>query len=147
MQIIDGSHWLTVIPNDDVAFLKGSPLRRAVRLNGDDQDPALDRQVVEAHNATMQGNVLPSHADVTAPDLAVLDEASGDELRRINPYGEADALRRQDHRRIYADDIPARRDQRTPRVAWVERGVGLDNVVDEPAGPGAKQRSDRKSVV
>jgi hypothetical protein len=31
----------------------------------------------------MEGNVLPSHADVAAPDFTILDEPSGNKLCRI----------------------------------------------------------------
>src|SRR3990172_9063092 len=41
--------------------------------------------VMVAHNATMEGNVFPSHADVAALDFTILDEPSGDKLCRSNP--------------------------------------------------------------
>ena len=46
----------------------------------------------------------------------------------------AEALRRHDHRRVDADDVAARRDERPARVAGIERGIGLDDVVHQPAG-------------
>ena len=36
----------------------------------------------------MEGNVLPSHADVAALDFTILDEPSGNKLCRINPQRE-----------------------------------------------------------
>ena len=36
----------------------------------------------------MEGNVLPSHADVAALDFTILDEPSGDKLCHINPQRE-----------------------------------------------------------
>ena len=44
----------------------------------------------------------------------------------------------QNGRRIHADDSTSRIDQRAAGVAGVERGVGLDNVVDQAAGIGTE---------
>ena len=57
----------------------------------------------------------------------------GDVLRGADGDGEADALRRRDARCVHADDLAGRVDQRAARVARVQGGVGLDEVVDEVA--------------
>ena len=47
--------------------------------------------------------------------------------------GKADALRAPDHRGVDADDLAARGHQRPAGIAGIERGVGLDHVLDQPA--------------
>src|ERR1035441_7552475 len=88
------------------------------------------------HEAAMQGYVLSAHADEAARDLADLNEPAGDVLGRVNGDGETDALGRQDDGSVDADHFAARIDQRPAGIAGVQRGVRLDDVVDEPPGVG-----------
>ena len=71
--------------------------------------------------------ILPSRMSRAATNLAVL---RGD--------GEAEALGREDDGGVDADDFAAGVDERAAGVAGVEGGVGLDDVVDEPAGGAAE---------
>jgi hypothetical protein len=48
------------------------------------------------------------------------------------------------HRGIDADDLAARRHQRAAGIAGIERGIGLDNVVDQPAGARAQAAAERR---
>jgi hypothetical protein len=88
-------------------------------------------------------HVLAADADPAAPDLAVVDEGRRHELRNARRYGEADALRGQHDCAVDADDLTPRVDQRSTRVARVQCGVRLDDVVDEPAGAGPERPAER----
>ena len=79
-------------------------------------------------------DVAAVEAEVAAHDLAVLHELRQDVLGHVHRDREADPLRRGDHGRVDADDPPPAVDERPAAVARVERGVGLDHVVDEVAG-------------
>ena len=86
---------------------------------------------------------LPGHADVAAANPAVANQLRRDEPRRVARDREAEALCRHDDRGIDSDDVAARVDQRPARVAGVERGVGLDDVVDQPPGLRAQRPAER----
>ena len=71
-------------------------------------------------------------AEVGAADPTMLDQRRDDPARRaIDRHGEAQADAR--HRGVDADDAAARVRERAPGVARIERGIGLDHVLDEPA--------------
>jgi hypothetical protein len=50
-------------------------------------------------------HILPSHADVTAPDFSIFNQPARDKSCRVNADSETDALRRADHRSVYAHDF------------------------------------------
>ena len=77
---------------------------------------------------------LRGDADEGAAHAAVADQFAEDEARGVAGDGEADALRAGDDRGVDADDLAARRDQRAAGIAGIERGVGLDDVLDHAAG-------------
>src|ERR1051326_7807629 len=99
--------------------------------------------MIVPHQAPVHFHVLPGNTDVTAPDLAILDEPAGDMLRRIDGNGEADSLRGQNHRRVDTDDFPARVDERPAGIAGIQPGVGLDYIVDQPSRLRAKRAAQR----
>src|SRR2546426_3419699 len=131
--------------NNHVPFTQGGKLRRTVRLDGKRQHAALNGQIVMADHAAVQLHVLAGQADVTARDFALFDEPAGDVFRRVDRDGKTNSLRRQDYRRVDADNFTARIDQRPAGISRVQRGVGLDDVVDKPAGArpeGASEGTD-----
>src|SRR5574342_458904 len=75
--------------------------------------------------------------------MAVGGELGEDRLREVHRDGEPDADRAAalaEDRRVDADRLSATVDQRSAAVAWIDGGVGLDEVVvraatDDPAGP------------
>ena len=67
------------------------------------------------------------------------------DLGRIDGNGEAEPLAAHDDRGVEPDDTAVRVDQRTSRVAWIQRGVGLNDVRDQstrPRAEGSTQRAD-----
>src|SRR5688572_12772374 len=93
----------------------------------------------------MQRRALSGNADVTPADAAVAHESNGDELGCIDADRETDPLRRQDHGGVHADDVAARVHKWTTGVTRVERGIRLNDVVDETAAlrtHGAPKRAD-----
>ncbi len=87
-------------------------------------------------------NVLPTHTDEAAPDAAFFDEPAGDVLCGVNADGKADALGREDDGRIDPDHLAARVDKRAAGISRVQRGIGLQDIVNEPAGIGAKRAAE-----
>ena len=99
--------------------------------------PLSRAELVEAHDAARQRDVLPGKADIGAPHPAVADQPR----RRTNSTvlardREADALRAAMIAVLMPITSPAAVDQRAAGIAGIERGVGLDDAVDEPARSG-----------
>ena len=117
--------------------------RRTVRLHRHDEHAGRHRELVRARDRARNRHVLPGDADVAAADAAVANQPRRDEPRGVARDREAQALRRQNHRRVDADHLAARRHQRTAGVAGVERRVGLDDVVHQPARPRAQRSAER----
>ena len=64
-------------------------------------------------------------------------------LAVLMAMAKAKSLRRQNHRRVHADDFAARIDQRPAGIARVQRRVGLDDVVHQPARTGPERPAQR----
>ena len=82
----------------------------------------------------------PRCARRTRPSRIKRDD---DALGRVGGDGEADALRRQDDRRVDADDVARRIDQRPAGIAGIERGIGLDDVVEQTSRLAAHRAAER----
>src|SRR5262249_7609772 len=86
-----------------------------------------------AHQLAWQRHILSGDADIAALDATVFNEPSSHERCRIDGDGKTDTLGRENDRRIHADHVTARCDQRASRVARIEGSVGLNDVIDESA--------------
>src|SRR5690242_14342420 len=90
--------------------------------------------MVPANQYAMKRSVLTSHADVSALDFAILDQAPGDEISRVDRDRETDSLRWKDDRRVDADDLTVGRDEGSSRIAGIQSRIGLDHIVDQTSG-------------
>ena len=86
---------------------------------------------------------LAGNADEAAPHPAVPDQFAQHDLRGIAGDRKADALRAHDDRGVDADHVAMRGDQRPARIAGIERGVGLDHVLDQAAGLRTQRAAER----
>ena len=73
------------------------------------------------------------------------DDLGQHELRGVAGDRKADALRAADDRGVDADYLGRRRHQRAAGIAGVERGVGLDHVLDGPAAHRANRAAQRRN--
>src|SRR5262249_30751885 len=89
------------------------------------------------------GYSLSADADEGAADAAMPDQLADDEADGIARDGEADALRARNHCGVDADDVAARGSERAAGAAGVEGGIGLDDVLDHPTGPGWDRPAER----
>src|SRR5208282_1785545 len=94
-----------------------------------------------AHETARQLDIVAGDSDIGAAYLAVLDQMTRDELGAVDGDRKADSLRGQDNRRVDADYLAARVDQRSAGVTGIQRGVGLDNVIHQSA----RSRPERSS--
>ena len=74
--------------------------------------------------------VLRLDAEKAAQHAAVLDQVLHDPGREVGRNRESDALRPAVERGVDADEVTVRVDQRAARVAGVDRGVRLHEVLD-----------------
>ena len=92
------------------------------------------------------GDLLHFDADPAACDAAALDDLLEHHLGGRHGDGEADphrAARARENRRVDADQVAGRIDQRAAGVARVDRSVGLDEVLEGvDAKAGAAQGGD-----
>ena len=133
MQFIYSRNRLTGEAYDDVALLQAAPARRTVLVHLDDEYAVLHIKVVEAHDAARERNILACDAYVAAAYAPVLYQTSRDELRGVDGNRKADSLRWEDHSRVDAYDFAARSDERAAGVAWIERRVCLNDVINQTA--------------
>ena len=118
--------------------------RRAVRLHRHHEHARRHRQLIVARDGARNRHVLPGHADVAAANAAVADQPRRDEPRGVAGDREAQALRRQDHRRVDADHFAARRHQRAAGVAgFSAASVWMMSSISRPD----RARSDRPSAL
>ena len=86
-----------------------------------------------AHDAPADRRVLSTDTEMRAPDSPFADQGDDDALGGVRGNGETNALRRQDHRGVDADDVARGIDQRPAGIAGIQRRVGLDDVVEQPS--------------
>ncbi len=105
--------------------------------------PVVVFQLLRAHNGAGNLDGLAADTEVGAANSAVLNQLAGDELRRVDRHRETDSLGRQYHGGVDADDFTAGVDQRSAGVARIERGVGLNHVVDQSSRCRAQRAAER----
>ena len=121
--------------------------RRVGRAAGLDRHHDDRAPVVEAEaprGGRCEDDVLPRDAEIAAPYFSVAHQQTGDVSRRVDRDCKAETLTGKDGG-VDADDFAARRDQRTAGVPGVERGIGLNDVVDQASrlrAQGAPERAD-----
>src|ERR1700730_3899746 len=89
--------------------------------------------------------VLDRHPDAATLDLTVLDQLVHDLASHIDRDGKADTnitATRCHYRRIDADDPSLQIDQRASRIARIDRGVGLDEILIAFDAGAAPERAD-----
>ena len=91
----------------------------------------------------MERHVLSRDSNRTPPDVTIFDQPAGDEMRGVARDREADALGRQDDRRVHADDFAGAVQERTAGVAGIERGIGLDDFIHQTPGFSAHRATER----
>ena len=117
--------------------------RGSVGLDRDDEDAGRLREVVEPRDAAEERHVLAGHAQIAAPDAAVAQERGQDGVDGVDRDGEAQPLAAGDDGGVDADDGAGAGHERAAGVAGIERRVGLNHVLDQPAGARAQRPAER----
>src|SRR4029453_13646171 len=117
--------------DDDIATLDSGDGCRRSCFDRLDAHTCLAREIEVTNVAAWQRHGFPPNAEPRAPHATVAYQRDGDPLRGRRSDRETDALRRQDDRGVDADHLAARVDERTSRIAGIERGIGLQHVVEQ----------------
>ena len=116
-----------------------------LRLHRRDRRAGRLRQARAAARCGAAAALVPAaDADVAAPHPAVPDDLAQHEIAGVGRHREADALRARDDGGVDADHLAGRGDQRAARIAGIERRVGLDHVLDQPADLRAQRAAERR---
>lgn len=143
MQIVDTGDGCMVKSQEQVATFKaalpcGSPGSRAYYAHG-----GPGGQLDVAAQALGDGDCLRHDAQVPASHAPVLQELQRDPLHRVDCGCKADALGGGDDGRIHADDSTGAVAERTAGITGIQRGIGLDDIVDHPPGAAAQTSPQR----
>src|SRR6267142_1090575 len=144
-QFVDAGKRFAVDADDEVAIFKPCNVSRTVLLHFGNADSTrlLDRK--RALQTTWQRHGRAAHSDPRASHPAVREQLAHHPPRGINAGCKTDRLRAWNDRGVDADHLRRRVDQRPPRVARIERRVGLDHIVHQAPGlcaQAAPQRGD-----
>ena len=143
VEIVHGSHHFVGARQNHVAVPQPGCRGRAFLFHGHHEHAGRNGELMRARERARDRHVLSGDADVAAADAAVANEARCDEARRVARNREAQSLRRKDGRRVDADHLAARRHERSARVARIQRGVGLDDVVHQASRLPAQRSAER----
>src|SRR5438105_10089566 len=130
MQIIDSGDGPSIERDYDVGFTQACASRRATLGGGQNYYPGLLGKIIEANQPPMKRHGLGLNPDVAAANFAMLQQASGDKFRGIDADCEAQALSAHNGRSVHSDYASVRTDQWSTGIARVQRGIGLNDVVD-----------------
>ena len=145
MQFINPGNRFARERDDDITLAQTGPARGTAGFNSRHEHAEIRREPVKPHDPPMDGNVLANDPDPTAADATFPDQPCRHEFGRVAGDGKTDSLRGQNDRRVHADDLTARIDQRPAGIAGIQRRVGLDDIVNQP--PGLGERIERPSAL
>src|SRR6202171_6120568 len=144
LQIVDSVDGSLVDRDQAVADFDTGASRGTPRHDLENVHGAAIGQSKMPHDPDRDRDGRSRYADIRAPDAAVREYLSDDPLRRVDPGGKAYRLRLGNHRRVYADHAPLGVDQRATRVSWVERRIGLNDIVHQPARRCPQRAAERR---
>ena len=93
--------------------------------------------------ASRKRELLGRDADIGAPYPAVSHQLAQHKARGVGCNRKADTLGAHDQRRVDPDNLAMGGDERPTRIAGIERGIGLDHVVDQPPGARPQRSAER----
>ena len=143
MQVVEARHgWAS---SETMMSPSRRPAVRAasVGLDRDDEHAGRLLEMMEARDAAEERHVLSGDAEIAAPHAAVAQERRQDGVDRVDGDREAQPLAAGDDRGVHADDCAGAGDERAAGVAGIERRVGLDHVLDQPARARAQRPAER----
>ena len=118
--------------------------RRSVRCDRMQHHGRAHVELRRIRHPARQRHRVDADAEPGAVHAAMAQDLADHEAHRVAGDRKADALRAADHRGVDADDSASRRHQRAAGIAGIERGVGLDHVLDRPAAARGERTAERR---
>ncbi len=143
MQPVHPRYRYIVQSDDNIAPPQTGKFCRTLGFHGYHENAAINRQLVRTDQVTGNRPILSLEAEKTTNDLPVADQPRHYPFDRIAGYGKADALCGHNHSGIDPDDFSAAVDQGPAGISGVERGIGLNNVFDQPPAESPQRTSQR----
>ncbi len=143
MYVVYGCDAVIVKLHNDVSPLQARPSSRSVIFQGLNLNSRFGRKLEMAHSAPADGHIGAGKPEVSTAHAAVLEQLRDNPFCGVDRGRETDSLRKRDDRSIDADNFAARVDQRPSGVAGIERGVGLNHIIDQPPIARAQASSER----
>ena len=131
MKRVDIGDRLAIERDDDVPLENPRRIRRPAALDSQDEDAARHSDLMITNCPALERDRLTRHTDVASSDASFVDEFSRDEFRGVDRDGKTEPLGGHDHRGVDADHFASRIDERTAGVPRIQRGVGLDDIIDQ----------------
>jgi hypothetical protein len=119
--------------DDDILFLNACLIRGSILFDGNNFNAGFLREA-ELSSLQARNRDRPAMETKVAPDdPAMFHELGQDILRHVNGNGEANPLSRLNNGRVDADHLPPAVDEWAAAVAWIQGGIGLNDIVDKVA--------------
>src|ERR1700737_356279 len=119
--------------HQDVIGLEPSTLGGTIRIEMGNPDAAVLIELVVAVDAAVDRPGFAGDTEVGANYVPIANQHRDDPLGRVARHREADALRHRDDRGVDANHLASGIDEWSARVAGVQRGIRLDDVLDGAA--------------
>src|SRR5436853_3652333 len=143
MQVVDAVDRLIVEAHDEIARLQAGGDSRSARLHGYHPHGMGIPELEVPRDAPGERQVCARNAEISAPHSAIAEKLYDHPLHGVDRGGKADSLRPGNDRGVYADHLAARVHERAAGIAWVERGIRLQHVVDQAPGLRAQAPAKR----
>src|SRR5258708_39466131 len=131
--------------DDDILFLNACLISGSILFDSNNFNAGFLRKA-ELPSLQARNRDRPAMETQIAPDdPAMLHELGQDVLRHVNRNGEANPLSRLNNGRVDADHLPPAVNEWTAAVARIQRGIGLNYIVDKvsrDAPQGSAQGAD-----
>jgi hypothetical protein len=105
MQIVNAPHRLLIDGHDQVTLAQAGLARRTTRFDRHDFDRSLIRQVVEPHQAAMEGSFAGGDPQIAAAHPAMREELRDDPLGCVGGNCKANALGHHNNRRVDPNNL------------------------------------------
>jgi hypothetical protein len=143
VHVVDAGHDAVVDGDDQVIRVDARFFGQAAGGDLDHGHHLVGKQIEVVHEVARQTAQGGDDAELAAPHFAVLEHFRDNPARRVAGDREAQSLREGDDGGVDTADAAARIDERSARVAGVDRRRVLYDVLDEPAVAAAHAATER----